>query len=150
MVECGTCNPKVMDSSPALSQVPSFTCSKNCGPRQGRVRQLALRASLESVSGSDHERVAWPLYKHEVPLVCIPRATGDKGMKRMSPQTLGTRDRAKTCHKQEKGAFSPVSPSISLGSFTFYHIGCFNYPLGEVLWKDANLQHGIFSFLMSY
>ena len=74
-VECGTCNPKVVGSNPALSKVPSFACSKNCGPRQGRVRQLALRASLESVGDSDHERVAWSLYKREVPPVCIPRAT---------------------------------------------------------------------------
>ena len=57
---------------------------KNSGPRQGRVRQLALRASLGSVSDSDHERVSWSLYKREVPPVCIPGATGDKGMKRIS------------------------------------------------------------------
>ncbi len=98
---------------------------KNCGPRQGRIRQLALRASLESVDDSDHKRVAWLLYKREVPPVCIPRATGDKGVKRKSPHTLGTRDHATTCHKQEEVAFpprgfSPVSPSISLGSFTFF------------------------------
>ncbi len=35
-----------------------------------------------------------PVYKREVPPVCIPRATGDKGVKRISPHTLGTRDRA--------------------------------------------------------
>ena len=92
-VECGTCNPKVVGSSPTLSKVPSFACSKNSGPRQGRVRQLALRASLGSVGDSDHERVSWSLYKCEVPPVCIPGATGDKGVKRISPHTSGTRDR---------------------------------------------------------
>ena len=78
MVECGTCNPKVVGSSLALSKLPSFACSKNCGPRQGRVRQLALRASLESVGGSDHERVAWSLYKREV----------IRGVQRISPHTV--------------------------------------------------------------
>ncbi len=112
-VECGTCNPKVVGSSFALSKVPSFACSKNYGPRQGRVRQLALRASLESVGGSYHERVAWSLYKCEDPPVCVPRATGDKGVKRISPHTLGTRDHATTCHKQEEGAFPPVSWAVS-------------------------------------
>ena len=68
---------------------------------------------MESVGGSDHERVAWSLYKREVPPVCIPRATGDKGVKRISLHTLGTRDRATTCHKQEEGTFPPVLPSIS-------------------------------------
>ncbi len=112
-VERGTCNPKIVGSSPPLSKVPSFTCSKNCDPRQGRVRQLALRATLESVGGSDNERVAWSLYKCEVPPVCIPRATGDKGVKQISPHTLGTQDHATTYHKQEEGAFPPVSPRIS-------------------------------------
>ena len=118
-VERGTCNPKIVGSSPPLSKVPSFTCSKNCDPRQGRVRQLALRATLESVGGSDNERVAWSLYKCEVPPVCIPRATGDKGVKRISLHTLGTRDRATTCHKQEDGAFSRFTQRF-LGSFTFH------------------------------
>ena len=79
-VECGTCNPKVVGASTVLSKVPSYACSKNCGPQQGRVRQLTLRASLESVGGSDHYRVASSLYKCEVPPVRIPRprVTGDK------------------------------------------------------------------------
>ncbi len=83
VVERGTCYPKVVGSSPALSTVPSFACFKSSGPQQDRVRQLALslRASLDSACGSDHERVAWSLYKREVPPVCIPRATGDKGQR---------------------------------------------------------------------
>ncbi len=68
--------------------------------------------------------------------MCIPRATGDKGGKRISPHTLGTRYRATTCHKQEEGAF----PLFHISSQGFV-VGCFNYPLGEVQWKDSNLQH---------
>ena len=123
--------------------MPSFACSKNCGLQQGRVRQLALRASLESVSGSDHERVAWSLYKCGVPPVCIPRATGDKRVKRIS-RTLWVHGTATTCHKQEEGGFAPFHPAFP-GQFHILSqglvVGCFNYPLGEVLWKDANLQH---------
>ncbi len=65
VVECETCNPRVVGSSPALFKVPSFACSKNCGPWQVWVRQLALRASLESVGGSDHKQVARSLYKRD-------------------------------------------------------------------------------------
>ncbi len=94
----------------------------------GQVRQLPLKACLESVSDSDHKRVSchsWSLYKHEVPPVCIPGATGDEWI---SPHcgTSGTRDRAATCHKQEGGSsawggFSQfVSPSISPDRFTFH------------------------------
>ncbi len=120
LVECGTCNRKVVGLSPALSKVPSFSCSKKYGPRQGRVRRLALRASLESVGDSDPEQVAWLLYKCEVPPVCIHRVTGDKGVKRISLHTLGT-------------------PEILPQGFA---VGCFNYPLGEVLCQGANLQQG--------
>ena len=66
-----------VDSSPTLSKVASFARSKNCGSRQGRVRQLSLRASLGSVADPDHKRVSWSLYKCEVPPMCIAGATGD-------------------------------------------------------------------------
>ena len=48
-------------------------------------------STLGSVGDSDNERVSWLLYKREVPPVCIPGATGNKGMKRISPYTPGTR-----------------------------------------------------------
>ncbi len=129
-MECGTCNPKVVGASTVLSKVPSYACSKNCGPQQGRVRQLTLRASLESVGGSDHYRVASSPYKCEVPPVCIPRVTGDKGVKQTFLHTLGTWDRATTCHKQEEGAFTIKSTNFVGGCFKLKR---FNYPLGEVL-----------------
>ncbi len=77
---------------------------KNHGTLQGRVRQLPLRQSLGGL--------AWMLYKCEVPQACIPVATSYKGVNRISPHTLGTRDHAITCHKHEEWAF-PVSSSIS-------------------------------------
>ena len=65
-----------------------FRPPQNSGPRQGRVRQLAPRASLGSIGESDHERVSWSLYKRGVPPVCIPGATvGDKRVKGY-PRTL--------------------------------------------------------------
>ncbi len=104
MVEHQTCNLKVVGSSPGVGYHLSLhvvSPSQKLWSRLGRVRQLALRASLESVGDSDRSP-----YKCKVPPVCIPRATGDKGVKRISPHTLGTRDRATTCHQTARGGFS--------------------------------------------
>ena len=120
MVECGTCNPKIESRS---LQIANFCLLQKLWSLQCRVRQLALRASLETVGDSDHERVAWLLYKGEVPPVCIPRATGDKGVKQISLHTLGILDHATICQEEVvflPRGFSPVSPSISLGSFIFH------------------------------
>ncbi len=64
------------------------------------------------------------------------------------PRTLRvhSQDCATTCHKQKEG-FPPwftlhFSGQLHISSKGFV-IGCFNCPLGEVLWKDANLQQQI-------
>ncbi len=125
--------------------VPSLVCSKNCGPRQGRVRQLALRASLESVGDSDHKQVAWSLYKREVLPVCIPKATGDKGGEMNIPAHVGYTGPCNNLSQTGRGGFSPCFIQHFSGQFHIspqgFVIGCFNYPLGEVQSKDANLQH---------
>ena len=69
--------------------MPSFAGPKAVVPSCGSwVRQLALRASLESVGDSDRKRVAWSLYEHEIPAGWIPRARGNKGMIRISLDNL--------------------------------------------------------------
>ncbi len=89
MVERRTCNPKVVGSSPGGDYHQSLVSPSQTNVVPDRVRsdKLALRASLGSVRDSNHERVSWSLYKCEVPPVCMPGVTGDKGVKRY-PRTL--------------------------------------------------------------